>query len=180
MTKGRKAFALDKGELQTVVEAIEAGENPPKNRNQLWKAVAATSWAKRHGKNGLSPQMAMIKAKAFNTTIKTPIAKKGRAPGSGPVPKPGTKRLRRFTKEAEPIIKRKFAPLGEKTVEKLVNGKQSTAIRAMCWDCTAGSKKEVSLCKITTCPLWPHRPWQASALRERKNLFSLPVINPEQ
>ena len=31
------------------------------------------------------------------------------------------------------------------------------AIRAKCLDCTCGSRKDVSLCEITTCELWPFR-----------------------
>ena len=31
------------------------------------------------------------------------------------------------------------------------------AIRAKCIDCSAGSAKEVRLCPVTACPLWPYR-----------------------
>ncbi len=40
------------------------------------------------------------------------------------------------------------------------------AIRAMCWTCEGkdndpGVKQRVSLCSISSCPLWLHRPWQS-------------------
>lgn len=31
------------------------------------------------------------------------------------------------------------------------------AIRAKCIDCSCGEKKEVRLCPIEWCPLWPYR-----------------------
>ena len=31
------------------------------------------------------------------------------------------------------------------------------AIRAKCIDCSCGDKKEVRLCPIENCPLWPYR-----------------------
>lgn len=34
---------------------------------------------------------------------------------------------------------------------------RAKAIRLKCIDCSAGDKKEVRLCCLTTCPLWPWR-----------------------
>ena len=31
------------------------------------------------------------------------------------------------------------------------------AIRAKCMDCTCHQPKEIRLCRIITCPLWPYR-----------------------
>ncbi len=31
------------------------------------------------------------------------------------------------------------------------------AIRAKCLDCACGSHKEIRLCQVPTCPLWPSR-----------------------
>jgi len=31
------------------------------------------------------------------------------------------------------------------------------AIRSRCLDCCGGSSKEVALCPVTSCPLWPYR-----------------------
>ena len=31
------------------------------------------------------------------------------------------------------------------------------AIRAKCLDCSGGHPKEVRLCPVTDCPLWPYR-----------------------
>ena len=34
---------------------------------------------------------------------------------------------------------------------------RSKAIRQKCLECSGGSPKEVTLCQITDCPLWPFR-----------------------
>ena len=34
------------------------------------------------------------------------------------------------------------------------------AINHYCWDCSGESKKEVGKCRVTSCPLHKHRPWQ--------------------
>jgi len=34
---------------------------------------------------------------------------------------------------------------------------KSQAIKANCLDCSGGSPKEVTLCHIANCPLWPFR-----------------------
>jgi len=31
------------------------------------------------------------------------------------------------------------------------------AIRSKCWDCANGSRREIRLCNITYCSLWPYR-----------------------
>jgi len=31
------------------------------------------------------------------------------------------------------------------------------AIRAKCWDCANGSRREIRLCNLTHCTLWPYR-----------------------
>lgn len=36
---------------------------------------------------------------------------------------------------------------------------KALAIKAMCYDCAGGSKTEVTLCQVTKCPLYNHRPW---------------------
>lgn len=192
MVRGRKPFVIDKDELQTVITAIEEGENPPDNRTRLWAAVASTSWALRQGKNGLSPQMAMLKAKDFGLQIKTPVGQRGRSKGTGPVPNSGKRKRKRFLPEAEPLVKKKFSQLGEKVVERLCDGKISAAVKAMCWDCSGGSKAEVARCACETCPLWPHRPWRKASLSvkteatkelhtpekegEKKNFFPLEIV----
>lgn len=35
------------------------------------------------------------------------------------------------------------------------------AIKAKCLDCAVFDREEVRLCRVTVCPLWPWRPYQA-------------------
>lgn len=52
-------------------------------------------------------------------------------------------------------------PLKENPAATPVNGIQAKtaikAIRAKCLDCSGGSSKEVRLCPVTDCPLYPYR-----------------------
>jgi len=34
------------------------------------------------------------------------------------------------------------------------------AVNARCFECGGCQYKEVILCPVKECPLWPHRPWQ--------------------
>jgi hypothetical protein len=38
-----------------------------------------------------------------------------------------------------------------------INKKLIKAIRAKCLECSGGQRKEVKLCPIKSCPLWPYR-----------------------
>jgi hypothetical protein len=37
---------------------------------------------------------------------------------------------------------------------------KASAIKAKCLDCTCWQRKEITLCTVTACPLWPYRPYQ--------------------
>jgi len=42
------------------------------------------------------------------------------------------------------------------------------AIRAKCLDCSYGQPKEVRLCPVKNCPLWPYRLGRRPATRQGK------------
>lgn len=42
---------------------------------------------------------------------------------------------------------------------------RALAIRAKCWQCSNFQRKEVTLCPVTDCALWPFRPWQGGSSR---------------
>ena len=54
-------------------------------------------------------------------------------------------------------------PIDSKTPSYLASSEQQKlltpiqAIRAKCWDCANGSRREIRLCDLTHCPLWPYR-----------------------
>ncbi len=158
MSRGRKPILVDKVELQAVINQVEQA-GPLGSRSALWLAVADTEWAKSVK---LSPQVAMLKAKALNVVIKTPLGLRGRAPGSGPVPNAGTgKRGRkRIPLDIVDMLKKAFVPELHSKVDRAAGGSMKAAIALKCIDCSGGSKKEVGLCPIKDCALWCFRPYQ--------------------
>ena len=43
---------------------------------------------------------------------------------------------------------------------------RSTAIKVKCLACCNFEREEVKTCGVITCPLWPYRPYQASAAED--------------
>lgn len=37
---------------------------------------------------------------------------------------------------------------------------KAAAVKAKCLDCSGWQRKEITLCPVHTCPLWPYRPYQ--------------------
>jgi hypothetical protein len=53
----------------------------------------------------------------------------------------------------------------------------AVAIRKKCIDCSGGSRKEVRLCPVVACPLWPYR---FGKRPETKAKTHPELIDPEQ
>jgi hypothetical protein len=156
MARGRKPIPVEKAKLQEVIANLESASSFT-SRNALWESVANTDYAKGIG---LSSQVAMLKAKAFGLEIKTPLGKRGRSKGDGPVPNAGKRKGKRIALEIVQEMKKEFHPSLHKKIDRAAKGSMKAAIALKCIDCTAGSKKEVALCVMTTCPLWGYRPYQ--------------------
>jgi hypothetical protein len=159
MSRGRKPIPVDKDILQNVISVVESSGEGFASRSQLWKAVADTEWAKRIK---LSPQVAMLKANTFGLQIKTPKGKKGRSPGSGPVPNAGKRTSKRIPLDVVAEMKKEFVSSLHGKIDRAAMGSMKAAIALKCIECSGGYKKEVSLCRLRTCPLWVFRPYQNS------------------
>jgi hypothetical protein len=157
MSRGRKAIPVEPHELQNVIIVAESNGGGFASRSQLWKAVAETDWAK---KIKLSAQVAMLKAKAFNLTIKTPLGKKGKSPGDGPVPNAGKRTSKRIPLDVVQEMKKEFISSLHGKIDRAAKGSMKAAIALKCIECSGGYKKEVALCRLKTCPLWSFRPYQ--------------------
>lgn len=155
MARGRKPIPVTKEKLQEVVSNLE-NESNFTSRNALWENVANTEYAKAIG---LSPQVAMLKAKTLGVTIKTPLGKRGRSKGDGPVPNAGKRKGKRISLEIVEEMKKEFHSSLHKRIDRAANGSMKAAIGLKCLDCTGGSKKEVALCTLVSCPLWSYRPY---------------------
>ena len=156
MARGRKPILVDKIELQGIIDTLEK-TGTITSRSALWLAVADTEWAKSIR---LTSQVAMLKAKAMNVSITTPLGKKGREKGSGPVPNAGKRRSRKMPLDVITELKAVYEPGLHKKVDRCSKGSMKAAIALKCIDCCGGQKKEVALCTIKNCSLWMFRPYQ--------------------
>ena len=59
--------------------------------------------------------------------------------------------------QANVLCKKTGVIYGKKTGGDLLALTPVKAIRAKCLDCSEGSSKEVKLCPVTACPLYPYR-----------------------
>ena len=152
---GRKAVVIDRDELQAVVTEIEQRDKPA-SHSELWQLVGDSPWATNR-ERPYNRSTLQVKAKSLGIVINTP---KGKLRSNSPPRIKGPRKKKSFALEVVHIIEKEFAPLGEKTVNSLIDGKMSAAIKAKCWDCSGHQKVEVANCTVLTCPLWPHRPWR--------------------
>jgi hypothetical protein len=161
--RGRKPIVVDKMKLQDVLVNIE-WDGPLQSRNALWQAVAESDYAKSIK---LSPQVAMLKAKAFGDSlmILTPLGKKGRSKGEAP-PKANTdkaKRSRRISLEIVELLKKKFPQSMHRTVDRAAKGSLKAGVALNCMDCSGMQKGEVARCTIKNCTWWSFRPYKRKA-----------------
>src|SRR5688572_17951971 len=94
MARGRKAIAVTKEELRDMVHRLEDDQPDKKypSRSALWKAVEASDWAKSRQPRPLTSQVAMLLAREYKIDIATPIGKRGREKGQGPIVNPGQRK----------------------------------------------------------------------------------------
>lgn len=162
MARGRKPIVINKAEFQQVVSQLES-EQKFENRTQLWAAVELTSWAKAQQPRPLTGQVAMLKAKELDITIQTPVGKRGREKGCGPIPGGGRKRKEIPEKSMEKILggmPKKDKEKYSKTIERYKNGSLKAAVKLKCLDCSNWQPGEVAQCQVEDCFLYSHRPYK--------------------
>jgi hypothetical protein len=155
MARGRKAIVVDKALFQNIIADYER-RFAPKTRSALWQGIANTGWAKSLR---LTAQTAMLKAKALNLVITTPVGKRGRTAGQGMPVNTGKRKSKRMPLELVDLLHKTF-PKHTKKVKRMAKGSLKTVIAMKCLDCCCDSKKEVALCTIKACPNWFYRPYQ--------------------
>jgi len=47
------------------------------------------------------------------------------------------------------------------TTKAFTGKSRAAALKAKCLDCTGWQRKEITLCKVESCPLWLFRPYQS-------------------
>jgi hypothetical protein len=160
--RGRKPIAVSSMELQDVLNELERaqpdGQFP--NRSALWAALEQTNWAKTRSPRPLTGQVAMIIAKQNNLILETPLGKRGREKGCGPVGNPGARRRKVMPNDARIALTLVTPKALHGKVNRAANGSLKAAVALKCLDCSGGSKKEVALCAIKECSLWSFRPYK--------------------
>lgn len=161
MARGRKPIEITSAELQEVIKNTEAAQPDGKfpNRSALWNALEASEWAKSRTPRPLTAQVAMVLAQKANLEIQTPVGKRGREKGCGPILQ-GIRRVKSFPLEVIDAQKKRFNPQYERLVDSAAKGSRKAAIKLMCLDCTCEQKKEIALCTIKRCPLFNFRPYK--------------------
>lgn len=160
-TRGRKAIEVTSAELQVQINELETAQPDGKfpNRSALWSALESSEWAKARNPRPLTAQVAMILAKNANLTMQTPVGKRGREPGQGPV-NVGPRKSKTANPDHAKALYAEVPEQYHSVVKKALNGSLKAVIKLNCLGCVCYQKKEVALCPITRCSNWGVRPYK--------------------
>lgn len=158
---------IDKVAFQKVVTDLEAAttfDSP----SALWKAVENSEWAKALQPRPLTAAVAYARAKELGIVYKTqpgkPGGKNGLSGGNPNRTSRGTK-MKAFAETFKRLkleTPKRFLPI----VQKAQKGSAKACIKLKCLECSNWDSKEVKLCNIINCPLYPIRPFQPRANEE--------------
>jgi hypothetical protein len=157
----KKPLDIDRQVMTDIINKLELAKTYT-NRNALFEDASS----EYHSARGLkvSPAVIYLRVKEWALVLKTAVGKRGRAPGSGPVPQgerhkklKGNKSLIALRKEWESDPDAKpFMGL----ISKIANGSLKSAIKANCIACANFQREEVKNCLVVSCPLHAIRPYQ--------------------
>lgn len=162
----RKEIVINKSELQNEINRLEKSTTFP-TLSHLWKALEETAWARNYTPKGLKSATLYVKAKSLGITTKTQPGKKGRSKGEKVtgVRTPRREKLKKF-KENFQQMRKQFPKTYLPLVDAAENGSMKAAVKLKCLDCSANQPKEVKMCNIESCPLFPFRPYQTLKVKE--------------
>ena len=160
--RGRPAKAITSDEMGEAIFVLENEQPEGKfaSRSALWAAVAESDFGRKWG---LSPQMAMVYFNKLNEENpdcicpSTVPAEKGLRKGHKIARKGKGKRAKHRDVSA---IRASVPEQYQKLVEKVEKGSRNAAIKLRCLDCSNWQKKEITLCTVKECGLYPFRPYQ--------------------
>ena len=155
MARGRKKIELDPQEFQDKLTEFETGKQFA-NRGAMWDAFCDSQWAMSRQPRPLSPSVAMAKAREFNLVIQTKMGAKGVLTAEN---RGGERKSKKMSPKQVSAIRQDMLvngevdPYFERQLRLAAKGSIKATIVVHCLYC-AGSKKEVSLCEVYSCPLW--------------------------
>lgn len=162
MARGRKPINVTSDELQVAIGLAETSQQFTA-RNQLWKYIEESEWAKTRTPRPLLGQTAMLLAQKYNLRITTPVGKRGAEKGVRIV---GTRKSRRMPEDRRISLLTVTPPQFHKSVERAATGNLRSAVKLKCLECSGNVKKEVSQCTVMNCALWSFRPYKSLKTKE--------------
>jgi hypothetical protein len=162
----RVKLEINKEEFQKVVTDLEASQTF-ENPSALWKAVEKSEWSQNLQPRPITAAVAYVRAKELGIKYNTQPGKRGTMPaGAHRAPRvPRSKKMKAFAETFSKLRKmspKRFLPL----VDKAQKGSAKACIKLKCLECSNWDSKEVKLCVIKDCPLFPIRPFQEKAKEE--------------
>lgn len=159
--RGRKPIQITSVILQDEIRKLERSQPDGKfaNRSALWAALEATDFAKQCEPRPLTGQVAMVLAKHSNLDIQTPIGKRGREPGQGPV-NVGPRKEKTIDPLHEKALKASVSPQYHGTVRKALKGNRQALAKLQCLQCVCEQRREIALCTLLNCSNWSQRPYK--------------------
>ncbi len=164
-----RRLEIDRDEFQRIVNELEDGQTFP-NPTALWKAVEGTDWAKAQKPRPLTGSVAGTRAKELGIQVKTQPAKRGltlteeqRAAmqAARKNRKPRAEKMKAFADtfgQLRKAVPERFLPV----VDQAEKGSLRAAIKLNCLECSGYQLVEIKLCVVTSCAMYPHRPYQGS------------------
>lgn len=175
--RGRKGIEVTAQELQSALSILESSQEGGcfPTRNALWAALEQTEWAKTRSPRPLTAQVAMLMAKKHNTTIATPVGRRGRQKGCAPISVKGGRKRKQLSPEQAKFLYDNTPKKFHKIVDKIVAGSMKARIKRNCLECCGWEREEARNCGITSCSFYAVRAYRT---KEEKNdaKISLPLV----
>lgn len=163
---GRVAKIIEKDKLENIIKKLES-ENTYTTRSQLFMEVA-DKYSNLYGVS-FSHSCAAQRAKQYGIEIKTQMGERGAHLKGGNADalkkwrETGEVQIKTAKGNADSLIKLYSTEENGKYLKlakKVKRGSLKSAICLKCLECSNYKKEEIKNCPITTCALFPIRPYQ--------------------
>jgi len=169
----RTKTEIDRKKLESAIKKAEEG-GPLPNRSVLYKAAAKIYNGMEVPKH-ISFSIVSLRVKEWEIKVKTPVGKKGRAPG--PMSKEQKAKIAEARKnrkskaqkfESSDDAQEHFEQLKKNTpnrfhsiIDSIAKGSRTSAVKLHCLQCMGYVTKDVRTCTGSKiCALWLFRPYQ--------------------
>lgn len=169
---------VDRNLLEVSIKEAEKN-GPLANLNELWK-TSTVFYNEQITKMGdianspyplITPSIVLLRSKDWKLPTLTQPGKKGRQKGSKITIGKKVSRSEKMKSFSESFKKmRKHTPgRFAKVLNKVEGGSLKSALKLKCLDCSNYEPKEIKNCRVTSCALYPYRPYQTTEILEPKS-----------